>query len=1085
MRGYWESGGNQQMSYGNLGLTAPAPGTSPACNFLFPGNSDPLGWGLGYHPNGTGASSTPGTAIAAPTSVPWTEASVSGDNPGDRRFMQSAGPFTLIPGAVNYVTFGLPFARSASNNNLDPIPLMEAADDKAQSLFDNCFKVLDGPDAPDLTIQELDQQFLITLTNNPYTSNNYEAKRYADVDPSITFPTGGVTGDKVYRFEGYKVYQLLDGTVSVSDLFNPNLARLIFQCDIKNGVSQLINYSLDPTLGTVPQLMVSGTDAGILNSFSIKQDQFAVSDKTMINFKNYYYMAVSYAYNNYLTYKPDVSPVGVATQTTVLSNGVPTNTYVVVSSNPVTGDSKGQKKPYLQGRNNVKQYTAIPHNPAPEAYGTVMNSAYGTGPQITRIEGQGNGGYALDLTDASVADILSSPVSRAQKITYVSGRAPLLVKVTDPLRVVKGDFTIKFIAASKLIAATGGVSWSYNGNAPIPSPALLDTGRVKNVDTLKWFMTGTYYDLSGNKVTKTWLSDEGLSVAQEKIVTGLNNEPLGFSITIKQCQDPQQTARQQASGPLYAGSTIASDLIESSISFAGSSWLSGVVDVDGTNNDWILAGSNTGTTAHGIADIFQAIPAPASSGRQNTIIPADPGAVWETVVGRTWAPFRMLNGSLPFPGYYSSDGVGQKIINQTQQICDTRLLSSVDVVFTNDPNKWTRCPVIDMNSATDTTTNLPYKWQLRRAKSVDKNGTTTRGGDNNDQDSSMGWFPGYAINIETGERLNIIFSENSADVANNGNDMKWNPTNTDLDANNNQVFGGKHFIYILGHNADGNITFSGSPAPNNVIPADVARYDAGLTAYKMLAGLPSWPRFNTSSASSNTTVKQNKWAVLAELFKDIMWTSMPLSSVDISDPHKIPGNATVKIRVTKPFRYGLSTTTSSANTSYTVGTTGSTAVFTAKQYSLTPLNSNAAVNLPSDVVTPSQNGNFPMYQFNTNDLVASTYQVGTAQAALAMINIVPNPYYAHDSYEQTRIDLKVKIINLPGKCTVKIYTLSGTLIRTLTKDNSDTYMVWDLHNTANIQISSGLYILHIDAPGIGERIIKWFGVMRPYDLQSY
>jgi hypothetical protein len=30
-----------------------------------------------------------------------------------------------------------------------------------------------------------------------------------------------------------------------------------------------------------------------------------------------------------------------------------------------------------------------------------------------------------------------------------------------------------------------------------------------------------------------------------------------------------------------------------------------------------------------------------------------------------------------------------------------------------------------------------------------------------------------------------------------------------------------------------------------------------------------------------------------------------------------------------------------------------------------------------------------------------------------------------------------------------------------------------------------LYIIHIDAPGIGEKIIKWFGVMRPFDLQGY
>ena len=34
-------------------------------------------------------------------------------------------------------------------------------------------------------------------------------------------------------------------------------------------------------------------------------------------------------------------------------------------------------------------------------------------------------------------------------------------------------------------------------------------------------------------------------------------------------------------------------------------------------------------------------------------------------------------------------------------------------------------------------------------------------------------------------------------------------------------------------------------------------------------------------------------------------------------------------------------------------------------------------------------------------------------------------------------------------------------------------------------VASGLYIFHIDAPGVGEKIVKWFGVMRPLDVQSY
>ena len=44
---------------------------------------------------------------------------------------------------------------------------------------------------------------------------------------------------------------------------------------------------------------------------------------------------------------------------------------------------------------------------------------------------------------------------------------------------------------------------------------------------------------------------------------------------------------------------------------------------------------------------------------------------------------------------------------------------------------------------------------------------------------------------------------------------------------------------------------------------------------------------------------------------------------------------------------------------------------------------------------------------------------------------------------------------------------------------------WDMKNQSGIPVASGLYIIHIDVPNVGEKILKWFGVMRPLDLQSY
>jgi len=42
-----------------------------------------------------------------------------------------------------------------------------------------------------------------------------------------------------------------------------------------------------------------------------------------------------------------------------------------------------------------------------------------------------------------------------------------------------------------------------------------------------------------------------------------------------------------------------------------------------------------------------------------------------------------------------------------------------------------------------------------------------------------------------------------------------------------------------------------------------------------------------------------------------------------------------------------------------------------------------------------------------------------------------------------------------------------------------------LKNHKGLPISGGVYMIHIKAEGIGERIIKWFGALRPVDLNSF
>jgi hypothetical protein len=63
--------------------------------------------------------------------------------------------------------------------------------------------------------------------------------------------------------------------------------------------------------------------------------------------------------------------------------------------------------------------------------------------------------------------------------------------------------------------------------------------------------------------------------------------------------------------------------------------------------------------------------------------------------------------------------------------------------------------------------------------------------------------------------------------------------------------------------------------------------------------------------------------------------------------------------------------------------------------------------------------------------------------------------------------------------------VNGLLIRKFTKDSPQTFLDWDLKNQSGIPVASGLYIIHVDVPDVGEKILKWFGVMRPIDLDSY
>jgi hypothetical protein len=1009
LRGIWKD--QTPMMYGGDAHLGGAGTVGPACDFMFPGDTDPCNWGTGGQPPNGGYNQN---------GFYWTEQ--TGNNgspnpPGDRRFMQSAGPFTLEPGAVNYITVGIPWARASSGGPWASVELLRVVDDKCQNLFDNCFKVIDGPTAPDLSITEMDKELIFYITNSP-SSNNYQEK-YREFDPNIPQPLPSdpsKRSDSLYVFEGYQIFQLRTDEVSVENLHDPDLARLVAQFDIKNGVGTLVNYYYDESIGgNVPVVEVVGGDKGISHSFVITQDAFATGDVSLVNNKVYYYLALAYAYNEYLPYSQD-----------------PADIYGLY----------GQMKPYLSGRKNIKVYSSMPHK---VVNGLVSNSDYGEQPLVQRINGYGNGGMNIDLMDKTIEEILNKPPASDENVfgdedypiaynpVYVMNGGPVNVKIINPINVKSGDYELWLdsLYPVKIYNVTGKVDV---------------LGDTTSKMVAKWHIVDS-------KTGEVYNSDTTIIKNYEQLFLDL-----GLSVQMEQPYQPGviPVGLVSTGNDTYASfSTVLADnngFIESTITYEDSSvrWLSGIQDEDipifpvNTLN-WIRSGTYKSTDDAREDDYGMGLSPPQ---------PWDPNEAYEKIIGGTWAPYSLcayVNEANVATGPVQSL-LGPAYNSNSKYVCGMADLASVDIVLTPDKSKWSRCPVIEMSNDSLLAENHAVQFGLRYSPSVDKDGNFAVLGsgpsDNpNDpnyiSDHGMGWFPGYVINVETGERLNLMFSENSYLGAFNGRDMLFNPTAKDPDQrfqfldenifngvglNRLPVFGGMHFVYIMKHNK---VVFDklgyyyefNSPA-----------YDAGKYAHYILDSV-----FTDKLYSQIPNFISNFYA-------QVMYVGMPMAT---KGAPWLDNEVKIRIRIATPYRRGYA-------------------------------------QLPLDTVKPGMDENnfYPMYKFTTEGLSTEFNNPEKAKSDVKQIRAVPNPYYAYSPYEQNPLDNRIRITNLPETCTITIYDVQGIKIRQLTKDNSQTTLDWDLKNFAGVPISGGIYYIYVKSPH-GDQVIKWFCTMRVPDLNTF
>lgn len=877
----------------------------------------------------------------------------------DPRILQASGPFVLEPGKINELIVGIVWVPDIPDYPAPSIqPLLEA-DVAAQGLFDNCFDILNGPEAPDMSIIELDQELILTLSN-PACSNNF-LEAYAEQD--IFAPkVDSIPGATDYLFEGYLIYQLANENVGVSELEDSDKARLAYQVDVTNGVSSIYNWATiehpnpDNPPVYVPELQVAGENSGTRHSFQVTEDLFASGEgSSLINHKKYYYMALSYAYNNYKEF--DVS------------------------------DGLGQGSSYLSGRQSscgreIQTYVGIPR----PIIDLELGAGYGDGAIITRLEGQGAGGNFLRVEPTQIPSILDG--TNGGRIEYLPGAAPITVDVFNPLVVKDGKYLLKILdddlTDTDLITGRWELFNAVNPNDPIATSAF----------PLEQFNEQLLADL-GISIAIGQTNDAGDRVlvnGQLRDKKGDDNGLLGIELEYTTENDAEWFASYRDQ--------------YSPLGIPGLSQFWNYIQTDVGEGDEPLDADNTSFSTFGSGLFYPYSVVSVSNSN--------------TYMGPGW----QRNGTQ---------------IRNANPIED---LNNVNIVMTSDKSMWSRCVVLETAGSFHRTSTFGInpdesQFEVSSNPSVGKNDNDGDGLADEDGEGMIGmsWFPGYAIDVETGERLNIFFGENSMYDPNKfvgfpeevvrdltGDDLMLNPTTSDLlQLPNVQdpavlVSGGGHMIYVTDEKYDS----------CNVIWDDIV--NGGGRAHREAIAKIKWTSFMRTTRAMN-----------------------PLNGND--EPGLIPEDIIIRLRCDN-------------------------------QYSHT-------------AVSAGQFFGYPTYEFELKGFESTAKEYAGETSILDNIMAVPNPYYGFSDYETGVLDKRIKITNLPDKATVTIYSLDGKFIRQYDRNEQpraiqdDTApllskqvvpdLEWDLENHAGIPIASGVYLIHIEAPGIGERIVKWFGVQREFD----
>ena len=123
------------------------------------------------------------------------------------------------------------------------------------------------------------------------------------------------------------------------------------------------------------------------------------------------------------------------------------------------------------------------------------------------------------------------------------------------------------------------------------------------------------------------------------------------------------------------------------------------------------------------------------------------------------------------------------------------------------------------------------------------------------------------------------------------------------------------------------------------------------------------------------------------------------------------------------------------------------------------------------------------YTFSTS--APNRSNTSMAKSDLNQVLAVPNPYFAHSAYELDQFNRVVKFTHLPAQCTIRLFNLAGDLVRTIQKNDATSMATWDLQTDHGLPVGSGIYVYHVEAPGVGHKIGKLAVFVEKERLNNY